>query len=77
MKFKVDRHKIVLKLSYVCDSRDLYNQPIFLKDNERVTANVMDCNEKGRRAILQVEIIELVESEKDDQASEIVPLFDN
>ena len=38
---------------------------------------MIDCDEKGRRAILRVEIIELVESEKDDQASEIVPLFDN
>ena len=77
MKFKVDRHKIVLKLSYVCDSRDLYNQPIFLKDNEGVAAYMMDCDEKGRRAILRVEVIELVESEKDDQASEMVPFFNN
>ena len=38
---------------------------------------MIDCDEKGRRAILREEIIELVESEKDDQASEIVPLFDN
>ena len=37
----------------------------------------MDCDEKGRRAILWVEIIELVESEKDDQTSEIVPFFNN
>ena len=29
LKFKVDRHKIVLKLSYACDSRDLSNQPLF------------------------------------------------
>ena len=31
LKFKVDRNKIVLKLSYACDSRDLSNQPIFFK----------------------------------------------
>ena len=67
----------MLKVSYACDSRDLSNQPIFLKDNVGVAAYMMDCDVKGRRAILRVEIIELVESEKDDQASEIVPLFDN
>ena len=66
-----------MKLSYACDSGDLSNQPIFEKDNKGVAAYTMDCDEKGRRAILRVEIIELVESEKDDQTSEIVPLFDN
>ena len=38
---------------------------------------MMDCDEKGRRAILRMKIIELVESEKDDQVSEIIPFFDN
>ena len=31
LKFKVDQNKIVLKLSYACDSRDLTNQPIFFR----------------------------------------------
>ena len=66
LKFKVDRNKIVLKLSYACDSRDLSNQPILKKDNEGVAAYMMDCDEKGRKAILRVEVIELVKSEKVD-----------
>ena len=77
LKSKVDRNKIVLKLSYACDSWDLSNQPIFLEDNEGVAAYMMDCDEKGHRAILWVEIIELVESEKDDQTSEIFPFCNN
>ena len=39
LKSKVDRNKIVLKLSYACDSWDLSNQPIFLEDNEGVAYN--------------------------------------
>ena len=66
LKFKVDRNKIVLKLNYACDSRDLSNQPILKKDNEGVAAYMMDCDEKGRKAILRVEVIELVKREKVD-----------
>ena len=59
----------MLKLTYACDSQDLLNEPIFIKYDAGMAAYMMDCDEKCRRAILRVKIIELVVTEKDDQAS--------